>query len=133
MQMVKLSKFARQRQLGFSLIELMIVVAVIAIVSAVALPLYQNYVETSRRGVLVNNISTMEIFQEDRMLRTGSYLLSAADTAAITAGIGWNPRDDDGSVSYSIADGGGGSYDVTATDETGVSVCIRFPAKNACP
>ncbi len=133
MQMVKLSKLARQRQLGFSLIELMIVVAVIAIISAVALPLYRNYVETSRRGVLVNNISTMEIFQEDRMLRTGSYLLSAANTAAITAGIGWNPRDDDGSVAYSIADGGGGSYDVTATDETGVSVCIRFPAKERCP
>ncbi len=133
MQMVNLSKLARQRQLGFSLIELMIVVAVIAIISAVALPLYRNYVETSRRGVLVNNISTMEIFQEDRMLRTGSYLLSAANTAAITAGIGWNPRDDDGSVAYSIADGGGGSYDVTATDETGVSVCIRFPAKERCP
>jgi type IV pilus assembly protein PilE len=133
MKMVKLSQLARQRQLGFSLIELMIVVAVIAIISAVALPAYRNYVETSRRGVLVNNISTMEIFQEDRMLRTGSYLLTAANTAAITAGIGWNPRDDDGSISYSIADGGGGSYDVTATDETGVSVCIRFPAKEPCP
>ena len=80
-----------------------------------------------------SGVNTMEIFQEDRMLRTGSYLVTAADTAAITAGIGWNPRDDDGSISYSIADGGGGSYDVTAMDETGVTVCIRFPAKDPCP
>lgn len=117
---------------GFSLIELMIAVAIIAIIAAVALPLYQGYIQTSREGVLVNNISTIEIFQEDRMLRTGSYLLTAANTAAITAGIGWTPRDD-GELSYSIADGGGGSYDVTATDDTGVTVCMRFPQKVRCP
>jgi type IV pilus assembly protein PilE len=38
------------RQRGFTLIELMITVAVIGILSAIALPSYQSYVERSRRA-----------------------------------------------------------------------------------
>jgi type IV pilus assembly protein PilE len=116
---------------GFTLIELMIVVAIIAVISAIAIPLYSGYIQTSREGVLVNGISTMEIFQEDFRLRTGDYFAPAADVAAIEAGIGWEPRDD-GDVTYSIA-AAGNSYDVTATDETGVEVCLRLPEKVPCP
>ena len=113
------------------MIELMIAVAIIAIIAAVALPTYTGYIATSREGVLVSNISTIEIFQEDFNLRNGAYLLVAANIAAITAGIGWAPQTDDGTT-YVISDGGGGSYDVTATDATDTVVCMRFPQKNRC-
>ena len=122
---------SRHAARGFTLIELMIAVAIIAIIAAVALPLYSGYIATSREGVLVNNIGTIEIFQEDRRLRQGAYMLVAANVAAITADIGWAPQVDDGTT-YAIADGGGGSYDVTATDATGAAVCMRFPEKNRC-
>lgn len=115
---------------GFTLIELMIVVAIIAIVSAIALPAYNSYVQTSREGVLVTNISTIEVFQEDFRLRNGNYLTNAANTAAITAAIGWDPQDP--GVAYSVAPGAGGGYQVTATDAAGTSVCMAFPAGVRC-
>lgn len=119
------------RQMGFTLIELMIAVAIIAILAGVALPLYRNYIQTSQQGVLINNIASIEVFQEDFRLRTGAFLTSAANLAVITAAIGWQPQNNDGTT-YSVAAGPGGSYQVTATSPTGTVVCRRFPDKVAC-
>lgn len=120
------------RERGFSLLELMITVAVIAIVSAIALPLYTGYIQTSQEAVLVNNIRTIEVFQEDRRLRTGAYLTNAADVAAIEAAIDWEPEGDQDGTTYSIAPGAGGSYQVTATAPDGTSVCLVLPDGNRC-
>ena len=116
---------------GFTLIELMIAVAIIAILAAVSLPLYRDYIQTSQTGVLVNNIASIEVFQEDFRLRTGAYLTTAANVAAINSAIGWQPQSDDGTT-YSIAAGPGTSYQVTATSPTGIAVCRRFPDKVVC-
>ena len=120
------------RNSGFSLVELMIAVAIIAVLSAIALPLYNNYIGTSREGVLVTNISTIEVFQEDRRLRTGAYLTVAADIDEIEDELGWRPQEEAG-IEYSISAAPAGGYDVTAEDETGVTVCLRFPGKTRCP
>lgn len=116
---------------GFTLIELMMVIAIIAILGAIALPLYNNYIDTGEEGVLVNNISSIEIFQEDFRLRNGVYAVDLADVAAITAAIGWEPQRDDG-FTYSIADGDGTTYQVTGTNATGTSICVEFPSKTRC-
>ena len=128
--MTRIDELYRRR--GFTLIELMIVVAVLAIVSAIALPVYNGYIATSREAVLVNNISTMEIFQEDQRLRTGAYLTVAADAAAIAAAIDWEPEGDEPGTTYVIATGPAGSYEVTATDPQGTVVCLRLPDGVRC-
>ena len=46
-------KSAMKKQSGFTLIELMIVVAIVAILAAVALPAYQNYTKKAKMTELV--------------------------------------------------------------------------------
>jgi len=49
---------------GFSLVELMIVVAVIAILAAVAIPAYQNHILRTRQGIAYNDMLDIKAAQE---------------------------------------------------------------------
>lgn len=60
-----------RHQSGFSLIELMIVVAVVAILSAIALPAYQEYVTRGKITEATSNLADMRVkleqfFQDNR-------------------------------------------------------------------
>ena len=116
---------------GFTLLELMVTVAIIALIVGVAVPIYNGQVSSSREAVLVANIATMEVFQEDYRLRTGTYLKAAANGAAIRDAIGWQPKSDDGTA-YSISSGNGDSYQVVAVSGAGIRVCMQYPEKNRC-
>jgi type IV pilus assembly protein PilE len=121
------------RSQGFTLIELMTVVAIIALLAAIGLPLYNGYIKTSREGALINNIATVEVFEEDYRLRTGTYqpgVYNGAADANLQL-LGWQPQSDDGTT-YTITVSGN-TYDVTAPDTVGTTVCRRFPAKIPCP
>ena len=109
----------------------MVAVAIVALIAALALPAYEGYIRTSREGALVANIGTMEVFQEDFRLRTGAYLRTAADLAAISREIGWRPQAGDGAA-YRIAPGDGGAYRVTAVSADGARVCLEMPARTRC-
>ena len=48
-----------RRRLGFTLIELMIVMAIIAILVSIAIPVYNRAITRARESVLKNNLFTM--------------------------------------------------------------------------
>ena len=63
--------YARKR--GFTLIELMIVVAVIAVLGAIALPSYQDYVRKGRRADARSLLQGMSLAQEKWRLGHTTY------------------------------------------------------------
>lgn len=68
-------------QQGFTLIELMIVVAIIGILAAVALPQYQNYVAKSQVGRVQSELGSLRSIVE-------TCVLEGKDTAA-TCSVGF--------------------------------------------
>ena len=50
---------SHRRRFGFTLIELMIVMAVIAVLMSVALPIYTRSIQRSKESVLKNNLFTL--------------------------------------------------------------------------
>ncbi|MEJ2455917.1 MAG: prepilin-type N-terminal cleavage/methylation domain-containing protein [Candidatus Thiodiazotropha sp.] len=58
---------------GYSLVELMLAAAVLSIITAIAIPAYQGYVETTQVGRVVHEMKQIELTIENYKLDTGSY------------------------------------------------------------
>jgi len=120
---------------GFSLLELLIAAAVLAILAAVAVPAYRDYVDSAATGALVHGIASMAPFQEEVMLRAGAYASGtynvAAGDSSLTTATGWQPTGDDGTA-FVVDASAGTSYRVTATDAQGRTVCRILPARVPC-
>jgi type IV pilus assembly protein PilE len=62
---------------GMTLIELMIVVAIIGIIAAIAVPSYQNQIMSSRRGDGMTQLLKLQMQQESYRLENNSYATTA--------------------------------------------------------
>ncbi len=133
---------------GFSLVEMMIAVTVIAIMATVAIPAYQDYMTAARVGVMGDNIQSIRLMQADRRADRGEYVEGIYDVSAgntsLTTNLGWAPRTDLDVIDYEVAcatDGGvagecarNSGYTVTAThpDDGDATVSRTFDVGNNC-
>jgi len=73
------------KQKGFSLIELMIAIAVLGIITAIAYPSYTNYVRDARRAEAQGAILEAAQWLERQFTVDGSYATSAGAARSISA------------------------------------------------
>lgn len=62
-----------RRVTGFTLIEVLIVVGIVGILAAVALPAYTNYIQRSKISEAVSNLTDMRVKMEQYFLDNRSY------------------------------------------------------------
>lgn len=105
---------------GFTLIEMMIVVAIVGILASIAYPSYQSYVERSRRSDAISILLELAQAQERFMARCGHYaseLGGTADCDDDKLGGETQSREEFYQLSLVLADRGAVSYTLMATPQ----------------
>ncbi|KMM75915.1 fimbrial protein [Xanthomonas sp. NCPPB 1128] len=74
-----------KKQQGFTLIELMIVIAIIAILAAIALPMYRDYVAKSQLAAALAEVSPAKTMLESKLQEDSTFVpATAADVGLQT-------------------------------------------------
>lgn len=105
------------RHAGFNLVELMIVVAIIAVITAIALPSYQSYVIRTKRADMMNELQNIATQIETAKLAQGSY--GNITAARQTAWAGSFPRQGTALYTISLPATLSSSWTITATPVAG--------------
>jgi type IV pilus assembly protein PilE len=109
---------------GFTLIELMIAIAIIGILSAIAYPSYRNYVIRGSRSAAQTQLLQLANVQEKIYLNSNSYAVSitAAYNGTSAGGLGYTTgqtRDGRYNLSINPTVAPTQSYTITATPVAG--------------
>lgn len=116
-----------QKNSGFTLIEMMIVAALIAILAAIALPAYNGYVARSKIKTAQADLVALSLNYENRYQRTLSYPSGAyANTTAIKGAFtNWAPASASAEFAFSTSNASGTTYTLVATGSAGgVNGCV---------
>lgn len=104
----------QMNQKGFTLIELMIVVAIIGILAAIALPAYQNYIKKSNDSACLAEAKGMATELQVVLAETGSL-----------GGLGAGSLPGDACDTGTFSDDGTAAFSVDPVNGTGVTIACN--------
>lgn len=106
---------------GFTLIEVMIALTLVAILTAIAIPAYRNYISTARESEGRNNLAALQMAQEEYFLENNDYFEGANNAQLKTNSNSlWEATGSDGVVNFDYAvQKSAGGYVATAKGKGG--------------
>ncbi|WP_187775890.1 pilin [Salinicola corii] len=127
-------KTPTRRQGGFTLIELMIVVAIIGILAAIAIPQYQDYVARSQATSALASIRGVQTAAEEAVIRGRKPVLSDKGDTDATDEVDVGIRSDSldlGTISLDApADMANGTYNLEMTFDRQANPGLSATSKN---
>jgi len=104
----------KNTQQGFTLIELMIVIAIVGILAAIALPAYQDYTVRAKMSEVIAKVAEAKTTVAEYVAAKGSMPLNATKAGITTAG---NGNFVDSATFTGTANGLAGTYTVAASND----------------
>jgi prepilin-type N-terminal cleavage/methylation domain-containing protein len=101
----------KNRSQGYTLVELMIVVAILSILAMIAIPAYRCYVTTARQSAALANIEPLRLALEDYRLdhmdsgyadANGLVWSPTGAKTLETGALGWKPDGDKAQYTYAV-------------------------------
>ena len=73
-----------RKEKGFTLVELLIIVAIIGILATIAIPMYNGTIKRSARTEAYSNLQTLRLLEEQFFAEHGCYHVTAAACDSLT-------------------------------------------------
>ena len=107
------------RETGFTLIELMVTIAIVAILAAFAIPMFSEQMAKGRRSDAISTLTQLQLDQERWRANHAAYATMDELTGSATATTSFNNAKSN--YTYSVSAASGTDVLITATPKAGQS------------